>query len=389
MSDFMESFDPDSVTVPGLAFGAIGAPAERVLSALAAEWPDSGIVLSHDNAPGQSMVCGPEQAVDAFVRSFRTQGVLSQVLPFQSGFHTPMLRPYLAPIEEATNRFRLHPPTVPLWSGTTASPFPTDETAVRELFIRHLLEPVRFRQLVEAMYDAGHRAFVQVGLGQLGSLVDATLSGRDHLVIAANSPHRSGLAQLRRVAVALWAAGATVDPLALAPQKPARRQERPPVRLDLDGALVSLDAPSLVKLRAELRTPLPASSVGSPLDALTDRFPAAAELHALMRETADTAAQLLGAGSRRAVATIPAPPRQQPPAPPPGMADHGPCLPRVHALPSWTTVSSRSAPTGRMWRTVGRWSRPPRSCSTSSRRPSGPRPACERSPCTTRGSTAG
>ncbi|WP_329552390.1 polyketide synthase [Streptomyces sp. NBC_00696] len=311
VSDFMEAFDPDSVTVPGLAFGAIGAPAERVLSALAADWPDDGIVLSHDNAPGQSMVCGPDRAVDAFVRSFRAQGVLSQVLPFQSGFHTPMLKPYLAPIEEATNRFRLHPPTVPLWSGTTAAPYPTEESAVRALFIRHLLEPVRFRQLVEAMYAAGHRAFVQVGTGQLGSLVDATLSGRDHLVVAANSPHRSGLAQLRRVATALWSAGGTTDPVTLAPQKPAPRRERPPMRLDMDGALVSLDAPTLVKLRAELRTPAtantPALAALSPLDALTDRFPAAAELHALMRDTADTAARLIGAGSRRTATTAPAP----------------------------------------------------------------------------------
>ncbi|MER7641716.1 beta-ketoacyl synthase N-terminal-like domain-containing protein [Streptomyces sp. NPDC126522] len=321
VSDFMEAFDPDSVTVPGLAFGAIGAPAERVLSALAADWPDDGIVLSHDNAPGQSMVCGPDRAVDAFVRSFRAQGVLSQVLPFQSGFHTPMLKPYLDPIEEATNRFRLHPPTVPLWSGTTAAPYPTEESAVRALFIRHLLEPVRFRQLVEAMYAAGHRAFVQVGTGQLGSLVDATLSGRDHLVVAANSPHRSGLAQLRRVATALWSAGGTTDPVTLAPQKPAPRRERPPMRLDMDGALVSLDAPTLVKLRAELRTPAtantPALAALSPLDALTDRFPAAAELHALMRDTADTAAQLIGAGSRRTATTAPAPRiAAAPPAPP-------------------------------------------------------------------------
>ncbi|WP_405845403.1 beta-ketoacyl synthase N-terminal-like domain-containing protein [Streptomyces sp. NBC_01518] len=322
VSDFMEAFDPDSVTVPGLAFGAIGAPAGRVLAALAADWPDAGIVLSHDNAPGQSMVCGPDKAVDEFVRSFRAQGVLSQVLPFQSGFHTPMLKPYLAPIEEATNRFRLHPPTVPLWSGTTASPYPSDEKAVRALFIRHLLEPVRFRQLVEAMYAAGHRAFVQVGTGQLGSLIDATLSGRDHLVVAANSPHRSGLAQLRRVAMALWAAGGTTDPVTLAPQKPAPRRERPPVRLDMGGALVSLDAPTLVKLRAELRTPAatntPTLAALSPLDALTERFPAAAELHALMRDTADTAARLISAGSRRTATTAPAPRivAAAPPAPP-------------------------------------------------------------------------
>lgn len=210
---FMATFDPDTVTVPGLAFGALGASAERVLAALAEEtWTDAGIVLSHDNAPGQSMVCGPASAVEEFVRAFRARGVLSQVLPFQSGFHTPMLAPYLAPIEQAASRFRLQPPTVPVWSGTTAAPFPAGESAVRELFVRHLLEPVRFRQLVEAMYTAGHRTFVQVGTGQLGSLIGDTLSGRDHLVVAANSPHRSGLAQLRRVATALWVSGRTTAP---------------------------------------------------------------------------------------------------------------------------------------------------------------------------------
>lgn len=253
---FMAGFDPDSVTVPGLAFGAIGASAERVLAALGDEGrAGSGLVLSHDNAPGQSMVCGPEPAVQDFVRAFRAQGVLSQVLPFRSGFHTPMLRPHLGPIKEAADRFRLHPPHTPVWSGTTAAPFPADEAGIRSLFVRHLLEPVRFRQLTEALHAAGHRVFVQVGPGQLGSLVGDTLGGRDHLVVAANSPHRTGLAQLRRVAVALWTAGAAVAP-ALAPVT-AGRAARPPVRLDLDGALVSLAPQRLTELRAGLR-PRPA-----------------------------------------------------------------------------------------------------------------------------------
>lgn len=317
VSDFMASFDPDALTVPGLSFAALGAPAGRVLEALDDGWTDAGIVLSHDNAPNQSMVCGPQDAVEEFVRSCRARGVLSQVLPFRSGFHTPMLKPYLAPIEEVANRFRLHPPTVPLWSGTTAAPFPVGEAAVRDLFVRHLLEPVRFRQLIEAMYAAGHRAFVQVGTGQLGSLVGDTLSGRDHLVVAANSPHRTGLAQLRRVATALWTAGAAVAP-ALPPSvrsagsagpvgsvRPAR-VDRPTVRLDLGGALISLDGPALTQLRAELRgTPAPSEAMPtavapapSPLDALAARMPVAAELSALLRDTADTAAALITAGSR-------------------------------------------------------------------------------------------
>ncbi|MHB9864004.1 beta-ketoacyl synthase N-terminal-like domain-containing protein [Streptomyces sp. YIM S03343] len=349
---FMAAFDPDSVSVPGLVFGAIGAPAERVLAALGeTEWRESGIVLSHDNAPGQSMVCGPETAVESFVRAFRARGVLSQVLPFRSGFHTPMLGPYLAPIEAAAQRFRLHPPGVPVWSGTTAAPFPEGEAEVRELFVRHLLEPVRFRQLTEAMYAVGHRAYVQVGPGQLGSLIGDTLGERDHLVVPANSPHRGGLAQLRRVATALWTAGAKVaaepvsTPTAARPSaaSPARRA---PVRLDLGGALVSLAPEALTGLRAELsarptvvRAPL--TTGRSPLDALTTRFPAAAELDALLRDTADTAAALLTASTRapaplrtaRAAAPVAPQSPQSPPVAPRPSGPSGPWRKVVRVSP--------------------------------------------------------
>lgn len=334
---FMAGFDPDTVTVPGLAFGAVGAPAERVLAALEEEFAGAGLVLSHDNAPGQSMVCGPDAAVADFVRAFRARGVLGQVLPFRSGFHTPMLAPYLGPIRQAAQRFRLHPATVPVWSGTTAAPFPEREAEVRDLFVRHLLEPVRFRQLTEALYAAGHRTFVQVGPGQVGSLVGDTLGDRDHLTVAANSPHRTGLAQLRRVAAALWTAGAAVAPaLPTGPRTDTTSgvgsrpddgragaragsgeggtpSGRPPVRLDLDGALISLAGPELGPLRAELRTALPSPDAGTryapgPLSGLTDRFPGAAELDALLRDTADTAAALIAARPARRPAATPTPP---------------------------------------------------------------------------------
>ncbi|WP_406490643.1 beta-ketoacyl synthase N-terminal-like domain-containing protein [Streptomyces phaeochromogenes] len=372
VSDFMASFDPDALTVPGLSFAALGAPAGRVLEALDDGWTDAGIVLSHDNAPNQSMVCGPQDAVEEFVRSCRARGVLSQVLPFRSGFHTPMLKPYLAPIEEAANRFRLHPPTVPLWSGTTAAPFPAGEAAIRDLFVRHLLEPVRFRQLIEAMYVAGHRAFVQVGTGQLGSLVGDTLSGRDHLVVAANSPHRTGLAQLRRVATALWTAGAAVAP-ALPPSvrsagsagpvgsvRPAR-VDRPTVRLDLGGALISLDGPALTQLRAELRgTPAPSEAIPtavapapSPLDALAARMPVAAELTALLRDTADTAAALITAGSRRrGPAPVHAPASAQGPSPVRTAAPTPASTPTAPAPTPPTAGPPAAGQPGQEWRTA-------------------------------------
>ncbi|MEU1164052.1 acyltransferase domain-containing protein, partial [Streptomyces sp. NPDC005921] len=362
---FMGEFDPDAVTVPGLAFAAIGAPADRVLAALDDDWADAGIVLSHDNAPGQSMVCGPDRAVEGFVRAFRADGVLCQVLPFRSGFHTPMLEPYLTPIKEAAERFRLHRPTVPVWSGTTAAPFPEAESAVRELFVRHLLEPVRFRQLIEALYTAGHRTFVQTGPGQLASLIGDILGDRDHLAVAANSAHRSGMAQLRRVATALWTAGAAVAPAvpAAANGTTTAVRHRPPVRLDLGGALVSLDGPVLAALRAELgggargtATPVPRHAVAgpSPLDDLAVRIPAAAELSALLRDTADTAAAVLGAIRTTSAAparTTPAAPAAMPvplaamPVPPDMAAVPPDMAAAPSAVSSWPPATSSRTPT--------------------------------------------
>ncbi|GAA1939611.1 type I polyketide synthase [Kitasatospora viridis] len=298
---FLAAFDPDALRVPGLAFAALGAPAERVLEALATLPGMTEVVLSHDNAPQQAIVCGPEQPVAELVRRFRERGVLGQVLPFRSGFHTPMLGPYLAPIRQAAERFELHAPAVPVWSGTTAAPFPAAEAEVRELFLRHLLEPVRFRPLVEAMYAAGFRAFVQVGTGQLGSLVADTLHDREHLAVAANAPQRDGLAQLRRVAAALWVEGAEPDAASLLPGRaggpavPAAR-EHVAVPLDLGSALVSLDPATLGPL-----IPEPAAHLrpeADPLGRLGEHSPVAAELHALLRETERTAVELIGAAGQ-------------------------------------------------------------------------------------------
>jgi phosphopantetheinyl transferase/malonyl CoA-acyl carrier protein transacylase len=107
---------------------------------------------------------------------------------------------------------------VPVWSATTTQPFPVDERAIRDLLIRHLLEPVRFRTLVENLYASGVRAFIQAGVGSVTGFIDDTLAGRDYIAVAANLAGQPGLRQLRRTAVALWVEGAPLRLDMLAPQ---------------------------------------------------------------------------------------------------------------------------------------------------------------------------
>ncbi|MFD3723114.1 beta-ketoacyl synthase N-terminal-like domain-containing protein [Streptomyces sp. NPDC058674] len=364
---FMAGLDPEAVRAADLAYAAVGAHADRV-TRLLADGGHPSVVLSHDNAPSQSMVCGPPPDVEAFAAALRAEGVLVRVLPFRSGFHTPMFEACLGPFKAAADGMRLRTPHVPVWSGTTAAPFPADEAAVRALFVRHLLEPVRFRALTEALYGAGFRAFVQVGPGQLGSLVGDTLAGHDHMVVAANSPHRSGLAQLRRVAAALWTAGAETGPhlldapgsgsVALPPPAPgpvpSTDAGRGRVRLDLGSALVDLPPdPALVT-----------ALTGDPAAALApaaSASPVAAELTALLRETAQTAATLIAAAgaprptgtARRAVPpgaqgsqVAPVPPGSpgspMPPVPPGSPIPLGSQVPQVAQIPLGSPVPQGS-----------------------------------------------
>ncbi|MFC7614706.1 acyltransferase domain-containing protein [Actinokineospora soli] len=201
--------DLDALRVPGVEFAVLGCPVERAREAIA---PFPELVVSHENSTNQTVVCGPSEPVADVVALLRAKNVICQVMPFRSGFHTPMLAPYLDQFRrDGVPSLPLHPPTVPVWSATTARPFPGDPAATRELCVRHLLEPVRFRQLVTALRATGIRSFVQMGSGQLASLVSDTLRGADHLAVAANSDRGPGMEQLRRAAAALWVEGAEPD----------------------------------------------------------------------------------------------------------------------------------------------------------------------------------
>ncbi|SEG13024.1 Acyl transferase domain-containing protein [Thermomonospora echinospora] len=285
---FLAALDERPVHVPDVIYGALGCGAGR-----AAEAVDGvdGVTVSHDNCPHQSVICGPPGAVREVLQRLGAEGVLGQELPFRSGFHTPMAAGYLDAVRASFDVLPVERPTVPVWSATTTAPFPERPDEVRDLVVRHVLEPVRFSELIERLYtDAGVRAFVQVGPGGLTGFVDDRLGSREHLAIAANVPARDGLAQLHCVAAALWVDGYGTD--GDTGGAPPAQTAAPGLRLDLGTPLIRLkDAvPPLIDTAAEQPPALPADT------------PVMAEFDALVRDTvtgARTVLEALDAGSGR------------------------------------------------------------------------------------------
>ncbi|AJT42061.1 type I polyketide synthase [Psychromicrobium lacuslunae] len=298
VDEFLDASGMSDAQFPGLSFAVIGAPAQQVLAELAGQ---QEVVLSHDNSPLQSMICGPEDEVAELVQKFRAQGHVSRVLPFVSGFHTPMFAQYLDQLENLTGNLEMRAAQIPVWSATTVAPFPDDQQQIREIFVRHLLETVRFRELIEQMYQAGHRIFVQLGPGQMGSLITDTLGEREHLVVSANSAQRQGLDQLRNVLAALWSCGRQVDLSFLgvnsvaatgsvepAAEREAARRTGPLSRLDLTSPVTKLSEQAAAALASELaaQSNQPSSTAVKELANSGNLNPQlATELSALLAET--------------------------------------------------------------------------------------------------------
>ncbi len=213
--DVLSALDLDGIDLPDVDFAALGAGAVAVAAALGtADGPD-GIEISHDNCPNQSVICGAPELMDRALAHLRSADILGYKLDFQSGFHTPAIAPGLGVFRTHAESLPIGAPHVPMWSATSVAPYPTTREEIVELHLRHLVEPVRFRPLVERLYhDAGARVFVQVGVGSLTNFVDDTLDD-DHACVPLLVPKRSALAQLYRAATALWVEGSDVrlDPL--------------------------------------------------------------------------------------------------------------------------------------------------------------------------------
>ena len=246
MDQLIAGVDPAAFELPGCLFAALGCGVEVAQEAIAGL---TDVVISHDNCPHQSIICGEQHAIATARKRLDKRGVLSQVLNFRSGFHSPLLAPYLERVS-AVAMLPIERPSVPVWSATTTEPFPADEQAIRGLVIRHLLEPVRFRTLIERLYAAGIRAFVQAGVGSVTGFIDDTLAGREYVAVAANVAGQPGLLQLRRTAAALWVEGAQLRLDLLAPTK------EHPVVAEMQAVLAdAAEAAHAVTARlAEIRT---------------------------------------------------------------------------------------------------------------------------------------
>jgi acyl transferase domain-containing protein/phosphopantetheinyl transferase (holo-ACP synthase) len=190
-----------------LAIGADAASARRI-----AEEAGGELHLAMDNCPHQAVLVGEAEAAARARAIALGEGLMCEELPYDRAVHTPLFAPFAEDLRATFARLPVRTPTTPLWSCTTAAPYPDDPEAIRELLVEHWTRPVRFRETIEALCEDGAGVFVEVGpRGNMTAFMEDILRGREACAVASDVRRRPGTAQLNHLVGRLVAHGVELD----------------------------------------------------------------------------------------------------------------------------------------------------------------------------------
>ncbi len=173
----------------------------------------AGVVVANDNAPDQVVVSGPTPGMERAVEALTAAGLTCRRLSVACAFHSSVVAAAGTAFAEVLAPVDIRPPDIPVYANATASPYPSEPDQIRELLSRQLASPVRFRQQIEAMYDAGVRVFVEAGSGRvLTGLVSRILGDRPHAAVACDVGGDNGVTRFLLALGELATLGVPVDP---------------------------------------------------------------------------------------------------------------------------------------------------------------------------------
>ncbi|HUP18744.1 MAG TPA: SDR family oxidoreductase, partial [Gemmatimonadota bacterium] len=185
------------------------------------------------NAPRQTILSGPTAAVEAAAERLEGAGVKARRLRVACAFHSRVVAGGKRAFRAALDAVAVAPPEMPVWCNATASPYPADPEAIRDLLADQLASPVRFMDEIEGMYADGARIFLEVGPGGvLTRLVGQILGDRPHVAVPMDLNGEPGLVQLQRALARIATSGVDLDPEALYEARVTEpfELESPPVR---------------------------------------------------------------------------------------------------------------------------------------------------------------
>ena len=151
---------------PGTMAAVLGLPDEQV-DAICKNHKDGVVVAANFNCPGQIVISGEVEAIDAICPVMKEAGARRALrLPVGGAFHSPLMAPAAEDLKAAILKTEFNKPFCPIYQNVTAQASIEPEI-IRENLLKQLTAPVRWTQSVQNMIADGATEFYEFGPGDV------------------------------------------------------------------------------------------------------------------------------------------------------------------------------------------------------------------------------
>ena len=126
---------------------------------------DGVVIAANYNCPGQLVISGANEAVDAACVKLKEAGARRALrLPVGGAFHSPLMEPARKELAEAIELAHFKEPVCPIYQNVDALPHTSPEE-IKANLVAQLTAPVRWTQIVENMTNNGISSYMELGPG--------------------------------------------------------------------------------------------------------------------------------------------------------------------------------------------------------------------------------
>jgi len=128
---------------------------------------DGVVVAANYNCPGQLVISGANEAIDAACEALKAAGAKRALkLPVGGAFHSPLMEPARVELEAAIEATQINAPVCPVYQNVDAKPY-TDPAQIKKNLVAQLTGAVRWTQTVQNMVADGVSSFTELGPGKV------------------------------------------------------------------------------------------------------------------------------------------------------------------------------------------------------------------------------
>ena len=130
----------------------------------------SSVEISNDNCPGQAVISGTKSEVEKCCLDIKSKISKKTIfLSVSAPFHCKLMMPAADAMKDLITNCNLQNPIIPIISNVNAKEV-VDNEEIKQLLIQQIYKRVRWREIVEYMFQNSVKDFVEIGPGK-------TLSG--------------------------------------------------------------------------------------------------------------------------------------------------------------------------------------------------------------------